>query len=313
MAKLEDGKKILEALGLPPQQQTEIASYTLLALSAVDKRTSWTQASRPSLKIHAIKEWVARTYGKVYAENTRETFRRQVLHQLEQARVVDRNPDDPTLPTNSPRTHYALSEDALRVVLAFSTPAFAREAARFRSSHGALLEVYRAARVRKQIPVVLPSGQELRLSPGAHNELQVSILKSFAPVFAPGARLLYLGDTAHKHLVVDTAALEALRIPVTKHDKLPDVVLHLPDKGWLLLVEAVTSHGPVSPKRKLELEATLADCPLARIYVSAFPDFAEFRRHAGDVAWETEVWLADMPGHMIHYNGEKFLGPATGS
>lgn len=309
MGKLEDGKKILKALGLPPQQQTDIASYTLLALADVGKRAPWASAGRRSMKIHAIKEWVGETYGKVYAENTRETFRRQVLHQLEQARVVDRNPDDPTLPVNSPRTHYALTADALAVVRAFGTSAFKAEAEKFGKSHGALLEMYRAARTGQRVAVVLASGKKLTLSPGEHNELQKAIVESFAPIFAPGARLLYLGDTAEKDLHVDTEALEALRIPVTKHGKLPDVVLHMPEKGWLLLVEAVTSHGPVSPKRKKELELALKDCPLPRVYVSAFPDRDEYRRHMADIAWETEVWLADSPTHMIHYNGEKFLGP----
>lgn len=309
MGKLEDGKKILKALGLPPQQQTDIASYTLLALANVGKRAPWASAGQRSMKIHAIKEWVGETYGKVYAENTRETFRRQVLHQLEQARVVDRNPDDPTLPVNSPRTHYALTEDALAVIRSFGTGTFKTEAERFRKSHGALLEMYRAARTGQRVAVVLASGQELTLSPGEHNELQKAIVESFAPIFAPGARLLYLGDTAEKDLHVDAAALEALKIPVTKHGKLPDVVLHMPEKGWLLLIEAVTSHGPVSPKRKKELELVMKDCPLPRVYVSAFPDRDEYRRHMADIAWETEVWLADSPTHMIHYNGEKFLGP----
>ena len=139
MGKLEDGKTILKALGLPLQQQTDIASYTLLALAGIGKRTPWTSAKRPSLKIHAIKEWVRETHGKAYAENTRETFRRQVLaHQLEQARVVDRNPDDPSLAVNSPRTHYALTEDALAVVRAFGTGAFKTQAAKFQKSHGLL-------------------------------------------------------------------------------------------------------------------------------------------------------------------------------
>ena len=309
MGKHEDGKKILKALGLPPQQQTDIASYTLLALAGIGKKTPWASAAQPSLKIHAIKEWVRETYGKSYAENTRETFRRQVIHQLEQARVIDRNPDDPSLAVNSPRTHYALTADALAVVRAFGTSAFKAEAEKFGKSHGALLELYRAARVGQRVAVVLASGQELTLSPGEHNMLQKAIVESFAQIFAPGARLLYLGDTAEKDLHVDAGALEALKIPVTKHGKLPDVVLHMPEKGWLLLIEAVTSHGPVSPKRKKELELVMKDCPLPRVYVSAFPDRDEYRRHMADIAWETEVWLADSPSHMIHYNGEKFLGP----
>ncbi|MFS2517149.1 MULTISPECIES: BsuBI/PstI family type II restriction endonuclease [Parabacteroides] len=28
-----------------------------------------------------------------------------------------------------------------------------------------------------------------------------------------------------------------------------------------------------------------------------------------DIAWETEVWIAENPGHMIHFNGDRFIGP----
>jgi type II restriction enzyme len=310
VGKVEEGQEILAALGLPPAQQTGIASYTLLALADVGKRDPWSQAKRRSIRIHAIKEFVKERHGKTYAENTRETFRRQVIHQLEQARVVDRNPDQPDLPTNSPNTHYALSEDALRVIRAYGTREFVNEAKIFTQAHGALWDVYRAARAGRLVPVTLPSGEVLKLSPGEHNEVQAAVVEEFAPRFAPGSLLLYLGDTAKKHLHIEDKLLELLRIPVTKHDKLPDVVLHMPSRNWLLLIEVVTSHGPVSPKRKHEIETMLAGSPLTRIYVSAFPNFKEFKRHVDDIAWETEVWIAEMPDHLIHFNGDKFLGPA---
>lgn len=307
--KVDDARTLLKELGLPEQQQTEIAAYTLLALGAIGKSTAWRSAQRRSLRIHDIKEWIKETYGKSYAENTRETFRRQVLHQLEQARVVDKNPDAPGLPTVSPKTHYALSEDALRVIRSFGSSVFKEEVEDFRKHCGSLLDVYQKNREVLMVPVILASGERLALSPGEHNQLQRDIVEKFAPAFAPGARLLYLGDTAKKHLHVETEALKALEIPITKHDKLPDLVLHMPERGWLMLIEAVTSHGPVSPKRKHELDAVLKDCPLPRIYVSAFPSFTEFKRHLNDIAWETEVWIAEIPGHMIHFNGEKFLAP----
>lgn len=309
MGKPEEGRAILEALGLPLAQQTVIASYTLLALADLTESGKWSHAKRRSLRIHDILAFAAVTYGRTYAENTRETVRRQVLHQFEQARVVDRNPNDPNLPTNSPRTHYALSDEALRVIRAYKTGRFAAEARKFHKSHGALLEVYRAARARRMIPVKLPSGSELVLSPGKHNALQAAVIKDFAPRFVPGASVLYLGDAANKTLHHEKLLLERLGVPLTKHDKLPDVLLYAARKRWLFLIEAVTSHGPVSPKRMRELELALAECSLDRVYVSAFPSFSEFKRHVHNIAWETEVWVAEMPDHMIHFNGEKFLGP----
>lgn len=94
-----------------------------------------------------------------------------------------------------------------------------------------------------------------------------------------------------------------------KREKLPDVVLYDERRNWLFLVEAVTSHGPVSAKRHAELEAMLDECRAERVYVTAFMDFTAFRKYAADVVWESEVWIAESPDHMIHFDGERFLGP----
>ncbi len=135
------------------------------------------------------------------------------------------------------------------------------------------------------------------------------MIEQFGPHFAPGSEVLYVGDTAKKHVVSDTEALSELRIGINQHDKLPDIVLYDKKRNWLFLIEAVTSHGPVNPKRHAEIESMLEGCPAARVYVTAFLDRAAFRKYAADIAWETEVWIAQNPGHMIHFNGPKFLGP----
>ena len=152
-------------------------------------------------------------------------------------------------------------------------------------------------------------GSIIFLSPGIHNKLQVAVVEEFGPRFAPGANLLYIGDTAEKHVVFDAHELSKLNVPVTEHDKLPDIILYWPERNWLFLIEAVTSHGPVSPKRHHEIEAMLKGCPAERVYVTAFLDPKAFRKYAGFIAWETEVWIAETPEHMIHFNGPKFLGP----
>ena len=249
MSKVEDCRQILEKLGLPQAQCTRIAAYTVLALADLKKSSPWSAAKRRSLRIHDVLGFAKAAYGKAYAENTRETIRRQVLHQLEQGSVVARNPDDPTLPTNSPRTHYALSDAALRVLRSFGTRRFEEEARDFQLSKGSLLEVYQAARARDLVPVKLPSGAQLKLSPGRHNKLQAALIKHFAPRFAPGGQVLYVGDAANKTLHLEAEALKRVGVTLTEHEKLPDLVLYLESKAWLYLIEAVTSHGPVSHKR----------------------------------------------------------------
>lgn len=107
----------------------------------------------------------------------------------------------------------------------------------------------------------------------------------------------------------DKAVFAKLGIPVSEHGKFPDVILYDSKKKWLFLIEAVTSHGPVSPKRQFELEKLFEKCKAGKIYVTAFLDFAAYKKYAKDIAWETEVWIAETPSHMIHLNGDKFLGP----
>ena len=147
------------------------------------------------------------------------------------------------------------------------------------------------------------------MSAGKHNLVQAAVIEEFAPRFAPGAKVLYIGDTENKDLYVDKVALEKIGIPITEHSKLPDIIIYDECKEWLFLIEVVTSHGPVSPKRMLELEDFLKETEVGKIYVTAFPDRAEFRKHIADIAWETEVWIADNPDHMIHFNGDRFIGP----
>ena len=311
MSKIDEARDILEQLGLPPTQRNDMSCLTLLALTGLSENDAWNQAAKQSRTIHEILGFMRDTYGKDYAENTRETVRRRVIHQFLQARIVDRNPDAPDLPTNSPRTHYGLTDHALTLLRLYQSSSWASKLSNFHASHGALIEMYQRRRRMREIPIRTSTGEEIRLSPGRHNELQVSVVNNFGPKFAPGAMLLYLGDAADKLLHLEDEKLAQLGVPITEHDKLPDIVLYDEERNWLFLIEAVTSHGPVNPKRFEELEATLKDCTAARVYVSAFPDFRQFKRHADDIAWETEVWIAEIPDHLIHFNGDKFLGPSV--
>lgn len=309
MSKTDEAVAILAALGLPRRQQNERSALTLLALAKLGPEDAWASIGRPLLRTVDIMEFMRVRYGKDYKPNSRETIRRQTIHQFEQARLVDRNPDEPSRPTNSGKNAYRLTEEAAEVLKAFGTAGFDRAVATFINQFGTLRAAYERARASRQIPLRLPDGSTVYLSPGEHNTLQVAIIEDFGPRFAPGATVLYLGDTAQKHVIHDREQLARIGVPITEHDKLPDVVLFNPAKNWLFLIEAATSHGPVSPKRYREIEAFLKGSAAERIYVTAFLAISDFRKYAADIAWETEVWIAATPDHMIHFNGPKFLGP----
>jgi len=312
MPEIADSQKILAALGMPSAQQNEIAALTLLALCGLKPNDKWIYSQRQSMTISkGIMAFIQNEYGKTYAPNTRETFRRQVLHQLVQGRIVDYNPENTSLPTNSPKAHYAISETALVVIRTYGTELWNDALENFKNTYDSLRTLYQSSRRAVGISLTLPNGDTFTLSPGNHNQLQVQVIEHFVPQFASGAILLYLGDTADKDLYVAKEELIALNIPVTAHDKLPDIILYLPVRNWLYLIEVVTSHGPMTPKRIIELNEILNNCPAGKIFVSAFTSFMEFRKHMRNIAWETEVWIEEAPEHLIHFNGDRFLGPHT--
>lgn len=159
------------------------------------------------------------------------------------------------------------------------------------------------------VPVILPDGEEIALTPGAHSELIKKILIEFAPRFAPGSEVIYVGDTGDKSGYFQEKRLAPLGVTVDQHGKMPDVLLYFRDKNWLLLIESVTSHGPVDAKRYNELSTLFSEADLGLVYVTAFPDRSIMGRYLGEISWETEVWCADAPTHLIHFNEERFLGP----
>jgi len=316
MTKVSEGIQILEAIGMPRAQQNNRSAWVLLALTDLKEEDAWACAKQRLIKIHDITQFINVNYPssvedqKRYKENTRESVRKQTLHQFVQAGIADANPDCPTRPTNSPKYVYAITSEALETIRHFGTEKWSSALAEFIAKKGRLKDRYDKRKEQNQIPVKLPQGDCVTLSPGKHNELQNQILQKFLPNFFPKSKVIYLGDTAKKMLFFDETEATKLNIPITQHDELPDIVLYDEEKNVLLLIEAVTSVGPVSAKRQIELEEMLKNCKARRIYVTAFPDFRVLKRHITEIAWETEIWLADNPDHMIHFNGPKFLNAA---
>jgi hypothetical protein len=161
----------------------------------------------------------------------------------------------------------------------------------------------------RRIPLKLRSGEEIKLSPGGQNVLVKEIIDNFCPLFTPAAQVIYVGDTQKKWAYFDSKSLSVLGVEIEEHGKMPDVVVHYAEKNWLVLIEAVTSHGPVNPKRRQELEELFDGSQAGLVYVTAFLDRRTLLRYLDDISWETEVWIAESPTHLIHFNGSRFLGP----
>lgn len=302
-------RQVIAALGLPRAQQNERSALCLLALLNLTPGKAWSQAENPLLGITPIMDWVREHYGKNYAPNTRETVRRQTMHQLCDAGVALYNPDKAERPVNSPKAVYQIEPAALALLRSFDTPIWHDRLTDYLAGRETLVARYAMARHQQRIPVEIAPGRQISLSPGAHSELIRAVIEDFAPRFAPGSALVYAGDTGEKWGYFDAPLLSKLGVDVDSHGKMPDVVLHDSAKNWLLLVESVTSHGPVDGKRHAELAELFADATAGLVFVTAFPNRAIMGRYVVEIAWETEVWVADAPSHLIHFNGERFLGP----
>ena len=306
---IEEALAIIKSLGLPRAQQNERSAVSLLALLNLTPKKKWTEAESPLVGITPVMDWEHEHYEKKYAPNTRETFRRQTMHQFVAAGLVLYNPDKPDRSVNSPKAVYQIEPATLALIRCFGTKKWTAKLAAYLTEHQTLIAQYAKERKHNLIPVVIAPGKTITLSPGEHSELIRAIIEDFAPRFAPGSVLVYAGDTGEKWGYFDKALLAKLGVEVDAHGKMPDVVLHYTNKNWLLLVESVTSHGPVDGKRHAELAELFAGSKSGLVYVTAFPNRSIMGRYLGEIAWETEVWVADAPSHLIHFNGERFLGP----
>ena len=311
MDKIDIAKDLLERIGMPTAQQSTLCCLTLLAMANVKKDSSFQDATNNWIRIHDVISFIGDEYGVIYAENSRETFRKQAMHHFRTAAIIEDNGKA----TNSPNYRYRLTDEFLRVIQSITKPDGTCvcedddfELQSFINRHQSLKDIYASKKQMQKMPVKI-NNQDFTFSPGKHNQLQKAIIEEFAPRFAPNSECLYVGDTTEKDLVKNVEKLKELGFEITLHDKMPDVVLYREDKNWIYFVESVTSVGPMDPKRIVEIGQMTSKVSAGMIFVTAFLDFKTFKKFSESLAWETEVWIADMPEHMIHLNGDKYLGP----
>jgi BsuBI/PstI restriction endonuclease C-terminus. len=307
--KIKEALKVLESLGFPRQQQNERSALTLLSLLSLKPADLWETANEPLMGITPMMDFFAEHFGKQYAPNTRETVRRQTVHQFLQAALIVPNPDKPSRPTNSPKAVYQIEPSALKLLREFGKPSWVKHLREYLQTVETLKKLYARERDKHRIPVNLANGQKIRLSPGGQNVLVKNIIDAFCSLFTPDGYVIYVGDTQRKWAYFDPDALSELGVKIEEHGKMPDVVVYYTEKNWLVLIEAVTSHGPVNPKRREELKNLFAESKVGLVYVTAFLDRRTMMKYLDDISWETEVWIAESPTHLIHFNGERFLGP----
>ena len=309
---INEALDILESVGIPLTGQTErsLERIAMSFLAVAGVTTDWKRAkSDTNLRSRDVIQIVNAHFEEKLSPGSYDNIRRRDLKLPVLAGVIVNTGIGKGSATNDPTRGYTLDPDFHKLILAYKTERWEKQLAIFCEGRQKLVDIFGNKREIKKIPVALPNGRQLELSLGKHNELQRGIIQEFLPRFGDGCEILYIGDTANKLLHIEKEQLQELNFFELSHDKLPDIVAYSPANNWLFLIEAVHSSGVMSKARVADLKRMLKECNADIIFVTAFPTLVDFKKWILDIAWETEVWIADNPDHLIHFNGHKFLGP----
>jgi len=317
--KIEQAQNVIKAVGIPVRGMTprrsERLALALLAVALLKPKDGWSKAQcyfdnsgHTSTTRQIIRFWNEH-YEQAVADSSYDDVRRRDLIVLVEAGLVSKSAADPAADNNDGTRGYSINESAISLLRSYGTKNWEPELIKFRGSAGSPDDRLSKARDFKRVPVTLPNGTELKLSPGPHNLIQKAVIEEFIPRFSRGCRLLYLGDTEKKILFIDEPALKELGLPKPSRAMLPDILAYEPERNWLFVIEAVHSSNPIGLLRHKKLQELTKDCPAGRVYVSAFENARAFKKFVGDISWQTEVWIADNPDHLIHFDGDRFLGP----
>ncbi len=228
--KIEEALKILKSLGFPRAQQNNCSALVLLALVDIKPKNSWANSKARMIGITPIMDFCKTYYGKNYAPNSRETFRRQTMHQFIAGALVVENPDSPNRAINSPKWCYQIELNALDLIKSYGTKKWKSNLKKYLETVDTLKKRYAKERKMKMIPVKVTKQKKVSLTPGKHNELIRSIIQEFAPRFTPGGKVIYVGDTGDKWAYFDKINLQKLGVTIDCHGKMPDVVIYYEEK-----------------------------------------------------------------------------------
>jgi type II restriction enzyme len=312
---INEALEILNCVGIPLSGKRErgLESMAMAFLAVAGVVGSWKEAKghreHRHLKTRDIIKFINSNYEENISPGSYDDIRRKHLKLLILADIILNSADNPSAATNDPTRGYTLDAEFKTLITHYGTNDWEIKLKLFNKNRPGLSESLHHKRKIPKVEITLPSGQRLSFSRGAHNQLQREIIEEFLPRFGTGCIVLYVGDTSNKYLLRHDDKLKDLGFFELAHDFLPDIIAYNKDKNWLFLIEAFNSSGPMSEERIFELKKALKNCKAGLIFVTAFISKNDFKSNVGNIGWESEVWTADNPDHLVHFNGDKFLGP----
>lgn len=313
--KMNNMRDILIAIDLPPKLYNCQSILTILAIAQLEEKSKWNKVQEQYLRVHDMIEFINTYYpnkGETdskrgnYSENSRETIRDDTVTPMCSLALLEHNGEK----SQSEKGGYRLTKEFAILLKSFNSDEWNENLQYFISTHVSYKEKYdQLKHIDKGMPVKF-NNETFSLSRSKHNQLQVDILNEFVPRFTPGSKLLYIGDTKKRELKRDDILLKKLHITVLDNAMLPDIILYNEELNWILFIEAYTSTGEFTIERVKKIQKYCDERPhdLEIIFVTAFATMKKCKDVFLSIAWDTEIWVAEEPTHMIHKNGDKFIG-----
>ncbi len=310
--------EILEIFGMPIDEMTarrlERMALVFLVVIHKDIDNNWNDikdlSDSVSLKTREIIKILNDKYEENISSGSYDDIRRKDLKLPVLGEIILHS--NPGSARNDSTRGYALNPfyaEILRNIKSETNTGWKLYAQKKLKNKKSVKDILSSDRNIQKIPIQLPSGEKIIFSPGEHNLLQKAVIEDFLPRYGYGCEILYVGDAADKFLYKNESKLKDLNFFELSHGELPDIVAYSEKRNWLYLIEAVHSSGPISDVRLAELRRLTKNCGADMIFVTAFLNRKTFQKFVKEVAWETEIWISESPDHMIHFDGEKFLGP----
>ena len=311
---LDDAADILKSIGMPERLYNPRCVMALAACAEITEKSKWRHASEAYHGTHDIISFINRNFPnkanldtKGYQENSRETFRDETLKPWISAGILEARYG---LASNLKDNAYRLTAQFVALIRTYGTERWLEELEVYKSIHPSYETLLKQVKDLDPGYSVNYNGLVFTLDRSPHNKLQKAILDVFAKYFASGAELLYIGDTSDRMLRKNDNRLSELGINVfSKSTCIPDIILYDEKHNRILFIEAYNSVGEFTYDRVKDILACCHCKPGTEVaFITAFATMKKALQVINNIAWDTDIWVAEYETHLIHKNGDKFIG-----
>ena len=138
-----------------------------------------------------------------------------------------------------------------------------------------------------------------------------AVLGKFRRRFAPGSEVLWVSEQRSRLVRLGHSRRNLLELPLPEGIDLPNIVLLQRKLSRMFLVEVIGAGGLLNSTRCAELRRGLRGFRLKLVFITASASRSELRDRLHEIAWQTHVWIANEPNHIIHFDCKPHLANAT--